>query len=109
MAKIIKTSKDRAANEGESGSTALPDRRKERINVENMTSYYSNSVEIGSSVWDFRLKCGEMVEATSEKIVIKDLCILYMSPSHAKAVSILLARQVKAYEDQFGEITVPPL
>lgn len=109
MPKIIKTPKNRAANEGESETTALPDRRKERINSENMISYYSNSVEIGSSVWDFRLKCGEMVDATSEKIVVKDLCVVYMSPSHAKAVSILLARQIKAYEDQFGEITVPPL
>lgn len=109
MPKIIKASKDRAEKEGVTEFIMSPDRRKERVNAENMMSYYSNSVEIGSSVWDFRLKCGEMLDATPEKIVIKDLCIVYMSPNHAKAVSILLARQIKAYEDRFGEITVPPL
>lgn len=109
MPKVIKKAKDKPENEEESESTIFPDRAKERFDADSIKSYYANSVEIRSSLWDFRFKCGEMVDATAEKIFIKDLCVLYMSPSHAKAVSILLARQVKAYEDRFGEIPTPPL
>ena len=77
------------------------------MNVEGAPTYYSNSAEIMSSIWDFMFKLSEVVEATPERIVTKDLCKIIMSPSHAKVFAGILGKKIKEYEDQHGELPIP--
>ena len=86
-----------------------PKRQKEVYSgVEEPPTYYSNSAEIGTSLWDIRINWGEIKEATKERILVKHLATVYMSPSHAKAVAELLNEKIKEYEETFGPIPSRP-
>ncbi len=65
---------------------------------------YANNLNLAVSQWDFRLTFGRVVGVSDDGPEIAQEIIVYMSPQHTKAVSEMLARNVKAYEEQFGSL-----
>lgn len=82
-------------------------RKKETITPENVPLFYCNSVEIKRSFVDFALDIGIVEEGTPEKLVVRTLARLVMSPQHAKVLAGVFNSQVDAYEKEFGTITLP--
>lgn len=68
---------------------------------------YSNSVQIETGPWDFRLIFGEVTKSGENKITIEQSVGVVMSPQHAKALLGVLAHNIRAYEDRVGEIKLP--
>ncbi|MEA2512338.1 MAG: hypothetical protein QOJ59_1825 [Thermomicrobiales bacterium] len=78
----------------------------ERIHPDGIPVFYANNVGFRISVWDFALDFGMMIDANDERILVRDAATVIMSPQHAKVFSEVLARNVKNYEEQFGELKV---
>lgn len=72
----------------------------------NAPTYYANTVDIGVSNSDFRIRLGEILEANDSEMVVKHRATVYFSPRHAKEVCILFNRKVKEFEDKCGIIDV---
>ena len=72
--------------------------------LEGVPKFYANNVELRLSPWDFRITFGEVLDATEDGLIIERKVIVSMSPQHTKAVLDLLERNVKRYEEEFGEI-----
>ena len=87
----------------------LEKRKVVSLNPGLAPSYYANRAELASSLFEFRLKLQEVLETGTGKVLVKEVATVYFSPAHAKAVASLFSRQLKAYEDQFGEIRLDPL
>ncbi len=69
---------------------------------------YSNSVGVTVSFYDIQLRFDRVV-STSKQVgeasnVLVHQGVVAMSPQHAKTFSALLARQIEAYESEFGKI-----
>jgi len=65
---------------------------------------YSNSVEFGVSAYEFTFMFGLKGIKKGEP---KPLVNVRMSPQHAKVMSLLLAKNVRNYEKEIGEISLP--
>ncbi|UVT20042.1 MAG: DUF3467 domain-containing protein [Nitrospira sp.] len=83
-------------------------REKNILKSEDTPSFYANNIDLSVSTWDFRLKGGEIIQANKDSITIKELFTLYLSPNHAKMLSILLSERVAEYEKRFGELPLQP-
>jgi len=82
--------------------------RKEHYHkAPNFLSVYANSARLLVSPWDFRFIFGEIEEATGECLDIREDVRVTMSPEHAKAVFQMLERNIRQYEEKFGEIKQP--
>lgn len=68
---------------------------------------YSNSVNIETSLYDFCFKFGLRDREQGEKNESDLVASLFMSPQHAKSFFLLLEQNIKAYENQLGEIKLP--
>jgi hypothetical protein len=80
------------------------------LGSEGAPSLYVNSVEMGASAWDVRVKLGEAFGQYADgRPIVKHLATLVMSPAHAKAMMEALQITVKTWEDKFGEIDLPRL
>ena len=66
--------------------------------------YYSNSIEIGLSVYDIMLVLGRTIRSDNEKIVINQVARVMMSPQHARVLAKLLDEKLEQYESMFGPI-----
>jgi len=92
-----------------------PDPRKVQVHREStkspaFLSIYANDVDIQATPWDLRLVLGEITDRPSlanPTISIKELCEVRISPQLAKQLAIVLMGQLRAYEEQFGEIPGP--
>ena len=80
-------------------------------NKEEIIKLYSNSTKLTSSVYDFQISFYQ--KSLSDEQIAKDnkeeyhdklLTEVTMSPSHAKAVLLILQDAIKKYEENFGEI-----
>ncbi len=85
-------------------ATTTPTLIPEHVNSENALTFYVSSAEIFVTVYDFRLRIGEILKVGEGKLVIKDLVTLYMSPQHALALTAILANRIRNYEEQYGKI-----
>ncbi|KXG78328.1 hypothetical protein AN618_03940 [Fervidicola ferrireducens] len=78
------------------------------MDYEIKRSYYANLAQIELGFYDIRISFGEkkkrIPEITDEDIDVK----IIMSPQHAKEFANLLMRNIKHYEEIFGEIKLPP-
>lgn len=86
-------------------TSSRTERPIEVISSLDMPTYYSNRQEVRRSAIDFDLRFGEILRADEEKMVVKELCHVYLSPSSAKAFAALMSRTVAEYEETVGEIT----
>jgi len=68
---------------------------------------YSNSVRMTVGLWDFKFAFGEVENADANEIRVNEKLGVIMSPQHAKMFLQVFERNVKRYEEQFGEIKLP--
>jgi len=64
---------------------------------------YTNAALVSVSNWDFRISFAELLPSGKPKAKIG----IVMTPAHAKALMLILAKNVQGYESRFGELTVP--
>lgn len=79
-------------------------RPRKLLTDQNVPTYYSNTVEIASSGADFRIRLGEIVDASPEELLIRHRATIFFSPRHAKEVALLFARKIKEHEEKYGVI-----
>ncbi len=85
-------------NKDEQSTTESPD----FINI------YSNNVHLTASIFDFSLIFGEITgEKQDGKNLVKQKARVILSKELTKVLAQLLVANVKAYEEQFGEIKLP--
>jgi hypothetical protein len=88
---------------------------QERIAVADLETYraedavrlYAGSVRIISSFFEFILVLGQLDVGVKGPGRIREVGSLYLSPQHAKAVSVLLNEKIAEYEGTYGRITTP--
>jgi hypothetical protein len=66
------------------GGNATP--KVEYIGSETAFSLYVNSVEMGVSPWDVRMKIGELMGQKDNVAIVKHHGTIVMAPAHAKAM-----------------------
>ena len=71
---------------------------------EGTAKYYANHVGLSLSPMDLRLAFSEMVGFDGEKLILEPIVFVTMSLPTAKALLLILARNMKTYEDRFGTI-----
>ncbi|MDF2803155.1 MAG: hypothetical protein K0S61_3058 [Anaerocolumna sp.] len=76
--------------------------------MDNRKYIYTNSVDIILSPYDVQLKV-EVKTAGRDGLPydVEEPIFLLMSPVHAKALSLILEKNMNDYEKQFGEIKLP--
>jgi Protein of unknown function (DUF3467). len=69
-------------------------------------SIYANSARLRTSLYDFSFVLGE-ISADDDKLECEDRVQIVMSPQHAKVLLAILDRNVRAYEEKFGQLELP--
>lgn len=80
----------------------------QRITPDGRPIFYANIVALGSTVWDFTMDFGMILEAGGNRLRFQDVARVVMSPQQARVFSEVLVQHVKQYEDKFGKIPRPP-
>ncbi len=77
--------------------------------MENQKVFYCNNLELNISLYDFifnfNLKTPAENNNTEEEL--NDSVKVIMSPQHAKALMVIVNKNVEFYEKNFGVITLP--
>src|SRR5438270_10972251 len=73
-----------------------------------LRSLYVNSVEVLPSFFDVKITLSEVQRVEGSKVYVLDHAIIHMSVEHARSMQLLLAAQLDAYEERFGEIRTAP-
>jgi len=94
-------------NKKNKNTTKAQVRSLERLPSDNLPTIYSNNTQIEVSTWDIRLKFGEILSASPQKITVRSLVDIVMSPQHAKALTVLMVNAIKEYETNCGKIPQP--
>jgi len=81
----------------------MSDEEKKKL-LKEIPNYYTNSVNITSSIYEFMLTFALKSEPSIEP---EPLLIIRMSPHHAKVFSRIFAKNVESYEKNIGEIKLP--
>ncbi len=71
-------------------------------------TYYSNTIEVVGSLWDVRLRIGEIVNADDSQLVMREKAKVFLSPQHAVVLAEILEKNIKRYEELFGPIPRRP-
>jgi hypothetical protein len=77
----------------------------------NFFSVYANDAQLQSTPWDVRLIFGVIAGFPTEEtqtVEITQLGEIRLSPQLAKKLTMVLIQQLKAYEERFGQIPLPP-
>lgn len=77
------------------------------IRMEGDIDFYASNIQIGFTFFEFRLACGQVVEAESEPAFHSRVTLL-LSPQHAKALLPALETSIRKYETRFGAIPTLP-
>lgn len=83
---------------------------RDNTKAPNYFSVYMNDAQLQSSLWDFRLIIGNVVQLPSDsnpKMEVEQLGEIRMSPQLARRLTFLLMRQLQVYEQNFGRIPSP--
>lgn len=82
---------------------------REIIGEGPLPSFYANDTQVMTTPWDMRLSFGVIAEVDPEKgrALVRRLCEVRMSPSHAKRLLQVLVGQIEMYEKTVGTIAVP--
>ena len=73
----------------------------------NVPSFYANAIRVMVSMFDFTLMVGQVGYREDGIPEMREALRLNLSPQHAKALSVLLARRVADYEEEMGVIPLP--
>lgn len=77
---------------------------KQKFSEKSVPDLYVNSTELQISIYDVQINFG--IRSGSEEVP-KDVAIIRMSPQHALAMSKLLLKNLRVYEEQVGKIYLP--
>lgn len=107
---MAKRTRTNAAKKG--GEAVESEATVSRTNTKapNYFSVYMNDAQLQSSLWDFRLIIGNVVQLPSDsnpKMEVEQLGEIRMSPQLAQRLTSLLLRQLQVYEQNFGQIPAP--
>jgi len=78
-----------------------------RVRSPNHVVAYSNFAQIGMTGWDIRIEFSLLGEFEPNKAGVTDLATIILTPALAKALVGVLNSNVKAYEQDNGEIKMP--
>jgi hypothetical protein len=78
-----------------------------RAKAPEYKTIYANNAEIQLTPWDFRIRLGQIEQATENLLEIEDVAVIYMSPAHMKAFVDAATQNVAKYEALFGPILDP--
>lgn len=81
-----------------------PTRRVQMVGAEEAPIIYANNIQLNTSIYDFILGLGQIMDVNEERLLVKTQVKVAMSPQHAKSLAIIIMRQVDKYEQQFGEL-----
>ena len=56
--------------------------RIELITAEGVPTFYANNVSFRTSFWDFTMDFGLLMEATEERMLIRNVATVILSPQH---------------------------
>lgn len=76
----------------------------ERITPEGRPVFYSNISALGSTVWDFTMDFGMILDTSKNRLRFQDVARVVMSPQQALVFSEVLSNHVRQYEEKFGRI-----
>jgi hypothetical protein len=99
-----------APAEEESIEARSNDLHREKSKSGNFFSIYANDIQVQTGPWDVRLILGEIGSTATRtpELFVEELGQIRISPQLAKKLTMILAQQLKAYEERFGEIPGPP-
>jgi hypothetical protein len=78
--------------------------RLERERPSEFRTFYTNNAQVITTYFDIGILFGELLDANEQRILIKDLALVKMSPEHAKSLNRVLTQQLEIYENRFGPI-----
>ncbi len=79
---------------------------QENIKSDGFVKIYANNVGISASNWEMSLTFGEIIGTNDEgHPVVEQKVKVNMTREFVKAVSNLLATNIKAYEEKYGEVS----
>ena len=80
------------------------------VEMKAVPEYYSDALRVTSNIYATSIVFGrrrpvglEGAAATPEEV-----CVVYMSPAHAKSLLLILRKQARDYEEKWGKLPVPP-
>lgn len=76
---------------------------------ERFLEIYANYVSLATSPWDITIMFGRSVADDPNNPYIEQRLSATVSPQTAKAMAEMLWRNVRAYEQQYGEIRYTPV
>jgi hypothetical protein len=80
---------------------ALP---REELKADGYFSIYANDLLVQTSIWDVRIKLGEVVADNSTTLKVKTFGEVRLAPQLAKKLTMMLLKQLQDYEDKYGPI-----
>jgi hypothetical protein len=80
------------------------------IQAPEYRSMYTNSAAFQLGPYDVGISFGEVVEVDqkNEIATVEQRVKVMMSPLHAKILTMQMVEQIKAFENNFGKIVIPP-
>jgi hypothetical protein len=88
---------------------AQPHQQQIRLDASRMETIYANSFAVATSADEITFYLGVNTPLPGVKQpVVKISHRLVLIPPHAKRLLLVLQQTVKAYEDRFGPIELPP-
>ncbi|MEO8097808.1 MAG: DUF3467 domain-containing protein [Acidobacteriota bacterium] len=78
---------------------------REEYKAEGYFSIYANDLQVQTSIWDMRIKLGEVdADQSRGKLRVKSFGEVRISPQLAKKLTMILILQLKGYEEKHGQI-----
>ena len=80
------------------------------IKLPDFKSVYANNVTFSTGPFDFSMTFGDIVEVDQPTLTatVEQRVRVVMSPLHARIFALGLVAQIRAYEQNFGKIVIPP-
>jgi hypothetical protein len=107
MAKKRQASESSIAAADAGGASRSPIVNRAVTRSPGFVSIYANDIQVQTSPWDLRFVFAEMGDLVATEIVtvhVKEVAELRISPQMAKKLVVIMAEQLKQYEQRFGEI-----
>jgi predicted class III extradiol MEMO1 family dioxygenase len=78
-----------------------------RTKAADARQIYIDSTRMASSPWDIRMHFSLLKESEPGIVIDEEQVVVIMSPQHAKALLGVMVKNVKKWEDKYGELPAP--
>jgi hypothetical protein len=79
------------------------------VRSEEFVEVYANYVSCATSPWDLTIMFGRTVADNPDNPRLEQRASVSLSPQTAKAMALMLLRNLQSYEQQYGEIRYTPI